>query len=44
MGVVIAMDPRFTTAEPCLDIGMTGPLFGLLPTLICCYVGLLDGR
>ncbi len=41
MGAVIAMDPRIHHRRALFDIGMTGPLFGLLPTLICCYVGLL---
>ncbi len=45
MGAVIAMDPRIHNRRALFDIGMTGPLFGLLPTLICCYVGLLtEGR
>lgn len=40
MGAVIAMDPRIHHRRALFDIGMTGPLFGLLPTLICCYAGL----
>ena len=40
MGAVIAMDPRIPNRKALFDIGATGPLFGLLPTLICCYVGL----
>jgi Zn-dependent protease len=43
MGAVIAMDPRVPNRKALFDIGSTGPFFGLLPTLICCYFGILHG-
>lgn len=45
MGAVISMDPRIRHRRALFDIGISGPLFGLLPTLVCCYVGLhYEGR
>lgn len=41
MGAVIGMDPRVPNRKALFDIGSTGPIFGLLPTLIFCYLGLL---
>ena len=43
MGAVIGMDPRVPNRKALFDIGSTGPIFGLLPTLIFCYFGLLYG-
>ena len=40
MGAVIAMDSRISDRRALFDIGITGPLAGLVPTLICCVVGL----
>ncbi len=40
MGAVIAMDPRISDRRALFDIGITGPLAGLVPTLICCLVGI----
>ena len=38
-GAVIGMDPRFGDRKAVFDIGITGPLAGLVPTLVCCVVG-----
>ncbi len=43
MGAVIGMDPRIPNRKALFDIGSTGPIFGLLPTLIFCYLGLAHG-
>jgi Zn-dependent protease len=43
MGAVIGMDPDVPNRKALFDIGSTGPIFGLLPTLIFCYLGLLHG-
>lgn len=43
MGAVIGMDPRVPNRKALFDIGATGPIFGLLPTLIFCYLGLAHG-
>ncbi len=43
MGAVIAMDPEVPNRKALFDIGSTGPIFGLLPTLVFCYVGLSHG-
>lgn len=43
MGAVIAMDPRVPNRKALFDIGSTGPVFGLLPTLLFCYFGLMYG-
>ena len=40
MGAVILMDPRTGDRKALFDIGITGPLAGLIPTLIFCVVGL----
>jgi membrane-associated protease RseP (regulator of RpoE activity) len=39
-GAVIAMEPRMGHRRALFDIGITGPLAGLVPTLIFCIVGL----
>jgi membrane-associated protease RseP (regulator of RpoE activity) len=40
MGAVIAMDARVKDRKALFDIGISGPLAGLVPTLACCVVGL----
>jgi membrane-associated protease RseP (regulator of RpoE activity) len=40
MGAVIAMEPRMGGRRALFDIGITGPLAGLLPTMIFLIVGL----
>ena len=40
LGAVIAMDARISDRRALFDIGISGPLAGLVPTLICCVVGL----
>ncbi len=40
IGAVIGMDPRIGNRRALFDIGITGPLAGLVPTLIFCVVGL----
>jgi len=40
LGAVIAMDPRIGNRRKLFDIGITGPLAGLVPTLIFCALGL----
>ncbi|MGW8256689.1 MAG: site-2 protease family protein [Thermoguttaceae bacterium] len=40
MGAVIAMQARMGHRRALFDIGVTGPLAGLFPTLICCVVGI----
>ena len=40
MGAVIAMHSRIPNRKALFDIGITGPLAGLVPALICCVVGL----
>ena len=40
IGAVIGMEPRIGSRRALFDIGITGPLAGLVPTLICCVVGL----
>jgi len=39
-GAVIAMGARIGGRRALFDIGVTGPLAGLVPTLFCCIVGL----
>jgi len=39
-GAVIAMSSRVGNRRALFDIGVTGPLAGLVPTLLFCYVGL----
>jgi len=40
LGAVIVMEPRMGHRRALFDIGITGPLAGLVPTLIFCVVGL----
>ncbi len=40
LGAVIAMEPRVGGRKALFDIGITGPLAGLVPTLIFCVLGL----
>ncbi len=40
MGAVIRMDPDMPNRRALFDIGISGPLAGLIPTLIFCRVGL----
>ncbi|MGL4595057.1 MAG: site-2 protease family protein [Thermoguttaceae bacterium] len=40
LGAVIAMDGRIPNSRALFDIGITGPLAGLVPTLICLYFGI----
>ena len=40
IGAVIGMEPRIGNRRALFDIGITGPLAGLVPTLIFCVVGL----
>ncbi len=40
MGAVIAMRGHMGNRKTLYDIGISGPLAGLVPTLVCCYVGL----
>lgn len=40
MGAVISMDARVPNRKVLFDIGITGPLAGLIPTLFCCVWGL----
>ena len=40
MGAVIAMEPRVGGRRALFDIGISGPLAGLVPTLIFCVWGL----
>jgi membrane-associated protease RseP (regulator of RpoE activity) len=40
MGAVIAMRGHMGNRKALFDIGISGPLAGLVPTLICTYVGL----
>ena len=40
LGAVIAMEPRIGDRKALFDIGITGPLAGLVPTVIFCVVGL----
>jgi membrane-associated protease RseP (regulator of RpoE activity) len=40
MGAVIFMEPRMGHRRALFDIGITGPLAGLIPTVICCVVGI----
>lgn len=43
MGAVIAMQPRATHAKGLFDLAISGPLAGLVPTLIFTWVGLKNG-
>jgi membrane-associated protease RseP (regulator of RpoE activity) len=40
MGAVIAMEPRMGHRRALFDIGITGPLAGLIPTIIFCVIGI----
>jgi Zn-dependent protease len=40
LGAVIAMDSRVKNRRALFDIGISGPLAGLVPTIIFCVVGL----
>lgn len=40
LGAVIAMDARVKDRRALFDIGITGPLAGLVPTIACCVIGL----
>ena len=40
MGAVIAMEARMGHRRALFDIGITGPLAGLVPTIVCCVVGI----
>ncbi|MEX0977776.1 MAG: site-2 protease family protein [Pirellulales bacterium] len=40
MGAVIAMRGHMGSRRALFDIGISGPLAGLVPTLICCVIGL----
>jgi membrane-associated protease RseP (regulator of RpoE activity) len=40
MGAVIAMRGHMGSRKALYDIGITGPLAGLVPAIICCLVGL----
>lgn len=40
MGAVIAMEARMGHRRALFDIGITGPLAGLIPTIICCILGI----
>jgi membrane-associated protease RseP (regulator of RpoE activity) len=40
MGAVIAMRGHMGNRKALFDIGISGPLAGLLPTVVCCVVGL----
>ena len=39
MGAIIKMDSRIPHTKALFDIGISGPLAGLVPTLIFCYIG-----
>ena len=41
LGAVIGMDARISDRKALFDIGITGPLAGLVPTLIFCVLGLM---
>lgn len=40
MGAVIAMRANIGNRKALFDIGISGPLAGLVPTLVCCVIGL----
>ena len=40
MGAVIAMQPRSGDRKALFDIGITGPLAGLVPAIVFCLIGL----
>ncbi|MGL4944395.1 MAG: site-2 protease family protein [Thermoguttaceae bacterium] len=41
LGAVITMGGRIPNTRALFDIGISGPIAGLIPTLICCYYGIL---
>ncbi len=41
MGAIIRMDGRIPNMKALFDIGISGPLAGLIPTLFFCYYGIL---
>jgi membrane-associated protease RseP (regulator of RpoE activity) len=44
LGAVIAMEPRVGHRRALFDIGITGPLAGLVPTILFCYWGLQQSQ
>jgi len=40
LGAVIGMEARVGDRKALFDIGITGPLAGLVPTIVCCTLGL----
>ncbi len=40
-GAVIAMDSRIRDRKALFDIGISGPLAGLVPTMLCCILGIM---
>lgn len=44
LGAVIAMGGEIPNRKALFDIGISGPLAGLVPTLCCCYGGLCLSR
>jgi len=44
LGAVIAMDARVPNRKVLFDIGVTGPLAGIVPTLVCCVWGMQQAR
>ncbi len=40
MGAVIAMEARMGHRRALFDIGISGPLAGLAPTIVCCVLGI----
>ena len=44
MGAIIQMDGRIPNRKALFDIGISGPLAGLVPTLICCVIGITQAQ
>ena len=44
MGAIIKMDGRIPNRRALFDIGISGPLAGLVPTLICCVIGIRQAQ
>ena len=44
MGAIIKMDGHIPNRRALFDIGISGPLAGLVPTLICCVIGIQQAR
>lgn len=44
MGAIIQMDGRIPNRRALFDIGISGPLAGLVPTLICCVIGMSQAQ